>query len=70
MTPQQARESTARVAARAAELMVAFPEASANECLHVSMMEERFIYGDPSDVAPRGLLGWDPLEDLRTGGER
>jgi len=58
---QLAKESAARIASRAAELMVAFPEASVDECLRVSMLEEQFIYGTPGDD-PIGILGRSPLE--------
>ena len=55
------RQSAARIAARAAELMVAFPESSVNECLHVSMLEESLVYGAPGGAIPRGILGRSPL---------
>jgi hypothetical protein len=65
MTPRQAelaKASTARVAARAAELMVEFPDMSVNECLAFSLFEEEFIYGCSAIEHPVGLLGWSPLE--------
>lgn len=65
MTRRQAelaKASAARIAARAAELMVAFPEASVDYCLSVSVLEEQFIYGTSSIENPVGLLGWSPLD--------
>lgn len=62
MTPRQAqlaKESAARVASRAAELMVEFPDVSVNECLAFSLLEEQFIYGSCAIENPIGFLGTD-----------
>jgi hypothetical protein len=60
------REAAARIAARAAEFMVTFPEASVNECLMTAAFEEALIHGTPSEFVPVGLIGYSPLKDQRS----
>ena len=48
--------STARVASRAAELMVEYPDVSVTACLEYAIREELLMYGDPDAPEPRGVL--------------
>ncbi len=57
MADTQAQKAfDARVAARTAELMVTYPEASVDFCLRIASLEERIINGDPDGPTPKGIL--------------
>ena len=57
MANEKARKAAlARVATRAAELMIDYPEASVDLCLWMADLEEVLIHGDPDAPTPKGLL--------------
>lgn len=51
------KAATARIGARAAELMVEYPDWSVDQCLATAQAEEWFVYGDPESIdIPKGVL--------------
>ena len=60
------RACFARIAARAAELMVEHDEWSVPLCVEMAKVEEVILYGVPTDKpAPVGILGKSPLQSLK-----
>ena len=53
---QRRRESIARIAAEASELMVLFPDLSVSQCLEMAEYVEWAMYGDPDTPEPIGIL--------------
>jgi hypothetical protein len=69
----EARASAARIASRAADLMVQHEDASVTACIVMATLEESLLYGNLYELkdaaAPRGILGVHPFESLRRRGQ-
>lgn len=60
------RACFARIAARAAEMMVQHDDYSVQQCLDMAKLEEVLLYGVPGDRGdPMGILGKSPLQSLK-----